>query len=173
MTEVAANYANGPLKVVFAQTKIKTGAGGYSNNSTTNGSGLTANATSTMSILAASYDVLPNVKLHAGLGRSTSSGIAVLSQTTGTSGPADASSTQFGVTYEVTPVIVVMAQMAKVNDKAASNVDRKMVGLGADYKFSKTTRAYVRYDSIDYNSNGTAAAGSEVKRTAFGVSKAF
>jgi predicted porin len=158
VTDMSVSYANGPVQVVYAAIQYKVGA-----NVPLNGS-LAANGESKSSILGASYQVLPNVKLHAGLSKSTSTNTAVNYDSTGT---------QFGVTYDVTPVIVVMAQMAKVNDKAASNVDRKMVGLGADYKFSKTTRAYVRYDSIDYKSNGTAESGSEVKRTAFGVSKAF
>ena len=48
-----------------------------------------------------------------------------------------------------------------------------MTGLGVNYNFSKTARAYVRYDSIDYGSNQTATAGSKQTRTAVGVSKSF
>jgi len=184
VTDLSVSYANGPLSVVYAQTKFK--AGNFATAPVTGS--LQANTESTMSILAASYQVLPTVKLHAGLGRSSSTGLAntaavaavahsalvpASAAVAAVNNSADTSSYQVGVTYDVTPVIVVMAQMAKVNDKASTNIDRKMVGLGADYKFSKTTRAYVRYDSIDYNSNGTAAAGTEVKRTAIGVSKAF
>ena len=106
--------------------------------------------------------VLPNVKLHAGLGKSTSS-LAAYNST----------SMQYGVTYDVTPAIVLMAQYAKVDDKAATNIDRTLVGLGADYKFSKTTRAYIRYDSVNLNSNRTTAAANEQTRTAVGISKAF
>jgi len=116
-----------------------------------------------MSILAASYQVMPQLKLHAGLGKSTSTGLAA---------PVDTSSYQVGVTYTLTPQIDLMAQMAKMDDKAATNFDRKMVGLGANYNFSKTARAYVRYDSLNYNTN-VASSGSEVKRTAIGVSKSF
>ena len=66
-----------------------------------------------------------------------------------------------------------MAQYVKVNDKSAANVDRTLTGLGADYNFSKTTRAYFRYDNINYASNVAAFNGSKQTRTAVGVSKAF
>ncbi len=179
VTEFALNYANGPAAVVFAQTKVSVGANGglaLANNSTTNGTLLTANSSSTMSILGASYQVLPQLKLHAGLGRSSSTGIAVAASTgiaNGSSGPADTSSTQFGVTYTLSPAVTLMAQMVKVNDKSAANVDRKMTGVGADYNLSKTARVYFRYDNIDYASNLVAFTGSKQTRTAVGVSKSF
>ena len=176
VTEFAVNYANGPLAVVYAQTKAEVGANGGANltgNSATNGSALTANSSSTMSILGASYQVLPMLKLHAGLGRSTSSGMVATSQATGVGSIADTSSYQVGATYAVTPVINVLAQYVKVNDKSVANVDRTLTGLGADYNFSKTTRAYFRYDNINYASNQVAFNGSKQTRTAVGVSKAF
>ena len=161
ITDLSVSYVNGPATVMFAQTKIK--AGNFS-TAPVNGS-LLANTSSTMSILAASYQVLPNVKLHAGLGKSASTGLTLLNE-------ANTSSYQVGVTYKVTPVIDLMVQMAKMDDKGSGNFDRKLVGLGANYNFSKTTRAYVRYDSLNYNTN-VASVGSEVKRTAIGVSKSF
>jgi len=161
ITDLSVSYANGPAVVMFAQTKIK--AGNFI-TAPVNGS-LLANTSSTMSILAASYQVLPSVKLHAGLGKSASTGLTLLNE-------ANTSSYQVGVTYNVTPVIDVMAQMAKMDDKGSGNFDRKMIGLGANYNFSKTARAYFRYDSLNYNTN-VASIGSEVKRTALGVSKSF
>ena len=180
ITDLSLNYVNGPATVMFAQAKYK--AGNFA-VAPVNGD-LQANTSSTMSILGASYQVLPALKLHAGIGKSTSSGLATTTNvTTYTSaGVASASATskydantssyQVGVTYTLTPQIVLMAQIAKVNDKAATNFDRKLVGLGADYNFSKTARAYVRYDSLNYNTN-VASSGSEIKRTAIGVSKSF
>jgi len=156
--DMSLSYANGPVQVVYASIKSTVGA----NTLPANDSGLTAGASNTNSILGASYQVLPNVKLHAGLGKSTSS-LAAYNST----------STQFGVTYDLSPVIAVMAQVASVNDKSTTNIDRKLVGLGVDYKFSKTTRAYVRYDSVNLNSSRTTAAANEQTRTAIGVSKAF
>jgi len=183
VTEFALNYANGPLAVVYAQTKVEIGANGglaLANNSTQNGSGLLANSSTTMSILGASYQVLPVLKLHAGLGRSTNSGQAPVAAVGTSTAPvsgvgttADTTSYQVGATYNLTPVITLMAQYVKVNDKSASNVDRTLTGLGADYNFSKTTRAYFRYDNINYASNQTEFNGSKQTRTAVGVSKSF
>ncbi len=178
VTEFAANYANGPVVVGFAQTKVSTGTGTYAN------AALPANASSTMSILGASYQVLPVLKLHAGMGRSSSSGITAGITTTSTvvatyaasatqASPYDATSYQVGATYNLTPVITLMALYAKVDDKSVQNVDRTMLGLGADYNFSKTTRAYVRYDNINYASNLASFNGSKQTRTAIGVSKSF
>ena len=178
VTEIAVNYANGPLALVFAQTEVKTGTGTYANGA------LPANASSTMSILGASYQVLPTLKLHAGLGRSSSSGIVAGITTTSTAAATYAASAtaaspyatdsyQVGATYNLSPVITLMAQYAKVNDKSVQNVDRTLTGLGADYSFSKTTRAYVRYDNINYASNQAAFNGSKQTRTAIGVSKSF
>ena len=117
----------------------------------------------TNSILGASYQVLPTVKLHAGFGESKASAATI----------ANSKSQQYGVTWNATPVIDVMLQTAKVDDKNATAYDRKMVGFGVDYKFSKTARAYVRYDNLKLNDGGTVTSGDTIKRTAVGISKSF
>jgi predicted porin len=138
-----------------------------------------------MSILGASYQVLPVLKLHAGVGASTNTNQSAVAATlntgvatgaslvTGTGTVANTSSYQFGATYDLNSSIVVMAQSAKVDDKSSTNTDRTMLGLGVDYKFSKTSRAYVRYDSINFASNLAASTGTAQKRTAVGISTAF
>ncbi len=186
--EYSFSYAQGPLSAVYATTKVSVGANGsglLANNSTSNGSQLSANSSTTMSILGASYQVLPVLKLHAGVGRSSNKNQTAIApidaagtataagKSSGTGTVAFTSSSQFGVTYNLTPTIDLMAQMVKVDDKSTTNTDRKLTGLGADYKFSKTTRAYVRYDSINYASNLAASTGTEQKRTAFGISTSF
>jgi predicted porin len=130
-------------------------------NTATNG-GLTAGSSTEQSLLGAAYQVLPTLKLHAGFGETKSS-----------TNVYKGKSTQYGVTYNVTPMIDVLAQVAKFDDTSTTNIDRKMTGLGVNYNFTKTTRAYLRYDSINYGSNVAAASGSELKRTAIGISKSF
>jgi len=177
--EFSLNYTNGPLTAVYAQTKVENGNSALTlpaapAASTTASTLLTANSSTTMSILAASYQVLPVLKLHAGLGQSSSSGITNVTTAGLQTLVADTSSYSVGATYNVTPVIALMAQFAKVNDKSVNNVDRKMFGLGADYNLSKTARAYVRYDDINYASNAAVETiGMKQKRTAIGVSKSF
>jgi len=162
ITDLSLNYVNGPATVMLSQNKYK--AGNFI-TAPVNGS-LLANTSSTISLLGASYQVLPTLKLHAGLGKSSSVGLA-------TTNEANASSYQVGATYNVTPVITLMAQIAKVNDKTTNNFDRKLTGVGVDYSFSKTARAYVRYDNINYDTAHDATPGSKLTRTAVGISKAF
>jgi predicted porin len=125
--------------------------------------GLTANTDNTQTLLAASYAVMPTLKLHAGFGESKASTTTI----------ANSKSTQYGVTYTMGN-IDLMAQMASVDNKNATAFDRKMTGLGLNYNLSKTTRAYVRYDNLKLNDGAaTAVAGDTIKRTAFGVSRSF
>jgi predicted porin len=177
------NYANGPLTAIYAQDKVTVGQyGGTSlaNNSTSGGSGLSANSSTTMSILGANFQVMPVLKLYAGIGNSTNNNQTAVAGATsstavisGTGTIANTNSVQYGATYDLTPSIVLMGQMVKVDDKSTTNTDRKMTGLGADYKLSKLTRIYYRYDSINYASNLAASSGTEQKRTAIGISSSF
>ena len=66
-----------------------------------------------------------------------------------------------------------MLLTSATNDTTTANIDKKMTGYGVNYNFSKTARAYVRADNLNYYSNGAAAVGSAIKRTAFGISKSF
>ncbi len=77
-----------------------------------------------------------------------------------------------GATY-TTGAWDILAQVASVDDQSTTDVDRKMTGLGVNYNFSKTARAYVRFDDINFGDNKTAADGSKQTRTAVGVSKSF
>jgi hypothetical protein len=67
----------------------------------------------------------------------------------------------------------ILLLTSATDDKSTTNYDKKMTGYGVNYNLSKTTRAYFRADNLNYNANGTASAGSSIKRTAFGVSKSF
>jgi predicted porin len=70
----------------------------------------------------------------------------------------------------------ILAQVASVDDTSSAtngDVDRKMTGVGVNYNFSKTTRAYIRYDDINFATNAATAAGTQQTRTAVGVSKSF
>jgi len=155
VTEYAVRYTNGPIDAMYSSIQYKVG-----DTAPLNGS-ITAGITSTQNMLGASYAVMPNLKLHAGFGSSASSNDAF-----------KGTSSQMGVSY-VMGAFTFMGQTAKFDDTSSTNVDRKMFGLGMDYSLSKTSRFYVRYDSLDYGANSVAAAGSEVTRTAVGVSKSF
>ena len=167
--EYALRYTNGPVDAMYTSIKYSVGSNGTSMNAfdnTTSPATLTnktlaANLTSTQNLLGATYQVLPALKLHAGLGSFSSSNDA-----------SKGKSTQYGATYTV-GAWDISGQVAKVDDQSTTNADRKLTGLGVNYNLSKTARAYVRYDNIDYGTTQTAFSGSTQKRTAIGVSKSF
>jgi len=154
--DVSIRYTNGPLDIMYASLEYDVGSTAPLNGS------LTASTKSKHTLLGASYSVMPTLKLHAGSGSSTVT----------TTSLGNSSATQYGVTWNATPVINVMYVAASVNDKNTTNYDRKMSGLGLDYNLSKTTRAYFRMDNINLNTV-TASSGTSIKRNAFGVSTSF
>jgi len=154
--DVSIRYTNGPLDIMYASLEYDVGSTAPLNGS------LTASTKSKHTLLGASYSVMPTLKLHAGSGASTVT----------TTSLGNSSTTQYGVTWNATPVINVMYVAASVNDKNTNNYDRKMTGFGLDYNLSKTTRAYFRTDNINLNTV-TASSGTSIKRNAFGVSTSF
>jgi len=166
VTEYSLRYTNGPIDAMYTSIKYDTAGIAALNWGTT----ALSNATNTQNLLGATYTVMPGLKLHAGMGSFTSSNDAWKGK-----------STQYGATYTVGQWDL-MAQVAKVDDQTTttvtnfnvtSNMDRKMTGIGVNYNLSKTTRAYLRFDDINYYSNGAAVAGSAQKRTAMGMSVSF
>jgi len=155
-TDMSIRYAKGPLDVMYASLKYKVGSTAPANGS------LTANSDNTHTMLAASYAVMPTLKLHAGFGSSKASDTAL----------ANAKSTQYGVTYNM-GAFDIMANMAKVDNKNATAYDRKMTGFGVNYNLSKTSRVYFRMDDIKLNDGGTVTSGDSIKRNVIGVSRAF
>jgi predicted porin len=165
VNEYALRYTNGPVDAMYTSIKYKVGSNGTQMATLSAAGAATLVAMtqqdSTQNLLGVSYQVLPALKLNAGFGSFESS-----------ANNYKGSSKSFGGTYTMGKVDI-LAQMAKVDDKSSTNIDRKMTGLGVNYNFSKTARAYVRYDSINWGSNAAAAAGSAQKRTAVGISKSF
>ncbi len=155
VTEAAVRYTAGPVDAMLSSIKYSVGSTAPANGS------LTASSDNTQNLMCVAYTVMPGLKLHAGLGTFSSS-----------TNVFKGSSQQFGVTY-TTGAFDVLAQIAEVDDKSTTNVDRKMVGLGVNYNLSKTARAYVRYDTINFGDNVAAATGSKQNRYAIGVSKSF
>jgi len=177
VTEYMLRYTNGPIDAMYTSIKYDTsGIAGLNFGNALGGDAGSGVATkNTQNLLGATYTVMPSLKLHAGFGNFSSDNDTIKGK-----------STQYGATYTVGQWDV-MAQMAKVDDQTTTsftngvgtgvatqtNMDRKMTGLGVNYNLSKTTRAYVRYDNINYYSNGTAVEGTSQKRTALGMSISY
>jgi len=158
VTEYSVRYAQGAIDLMYAGVKYEVGQLAPVNGT------LTANTNNTHSILAGSYQINPSFKLHAALGASTSNSTTVV---------ADSTSRALGLTWKATPMVDVMFQTASLQDNSTTAYNRSMTGVGANYNFTKTTRAYFRYDSIDYYTNGASASGTSQVRNAVGISKSF
>ena len=170
VTEYALRYTNGPVDAMYSSIKYDVGSNGTAQlkvDATAGGAvGVTgyntmATQDNTQNLLGVKYQVLPSLKLNLGIGSFSSS-----------SSTYQGSSRNYGGTYTM-GAVDILAQIVSVNDTSSTDFDRKLTGLGVNYNFSKTSKAYIRYDSINYATNQTAVSGSTQKRTAFGISKSF
>jgi len=167
VTETALRYTNGPIDAMYSTIKYNIGSNGVTQYIQGSAASVALSAdtnavqTSTQNLLGVAYQVMPALKLNFGSGTFQSS-----------TGTYAGNSKSYGGTYTM-GAMDFMLLMSTTNDTTTTNVDRKMTGIGFNYNLSKQTRAYIRTDNANYNSNGTAVAGSSVKRTAFGVSKSF
>ena len=158
VTDMSVRYRQGAIDLMYASIKYEVGQ-----HIPTVG-GLTGNTNNTHTIFAGSYQINPSFRLSAALGSSASSSSTVI---------ADSSSRALGLTWKATPMVDVMVQTASLTDNSATAYNRGMTGFGVNYNFTKNTRAYFRYDNIDYYTNGTAVSGSSTIRNALGVSRSF
>lgn len=126
------NYAAGPMKVSYAHTKI------------TNAALPAYDSSIKHNLLGANY-TMGAATIYAGY--STSKGDRAAS------GDTNSRSWNLALKYAVTGNIDLMGNYLKDDGKTAADVDRKLLGLGADYKFSKRTAAYFRYQKADPNTN--------------------
>lgn len=142
------NYANGPIRVSYAYAKI------------TNATAAVAAYDSSIkhNLLAANYTI-GAFTLYGGY--TTSKGDTAVAA----GNEADSRSWNIAAKWAATGNIDLMANYLKDNDKLAANDDRKLLGLGMDYKFSKRTAAYLRYESLDTDTND----GSTGKLRTYGV----
>ena len=133
-----------------------------------NGAAVT-NYTNTHNFFGGTYVVNDSIKLHGGYGNFTSSDNYAVGR-----------STQVGATYR-TGAWEFMAQDVQVQDSnsgvASSNavvqLNRSNLSVGANYWFSKTTRAYARYENMNFGTNVTSFAGSSQTRSGLGISTSF
>jgi predicted porin len=90
----------------------------------------------------------------------------------GTGVSLDTTSSNIAVKYALSKTVDLMANVVKIDDKLAANAtkDQSLTGLGADYKFSNRTNAYVRYETYKANK---ADATKDVNATAVGIRHQF
>ncbi len=165
-TDIGLTYSNGPLNLAYANTKVSAGAAAAAGNIaitvaspavTTQTQALVANSSVKYQMFGGNY-TMGAATVYAGFTTGKGTGVTL-----------DTKSYNVAAKYAVSPTIDVMANYVKVDNKLSA-VDQKLTGLGLDYKLSKRTAAYVRYE--DYKLD-TSATNSGVKNTAAGMRHTF
>jgi len=165
-TDIGLNYSNGPLNLAYAQTKVEAGANAAAGNIaitvanpavTTQTQALVANSSVKYQMFGGNYTI-GAATLYAGFTTGKGTGVTL-----------DTKSYNAAVKYALNANLDLSANYVKVDNKLSA-VDQKLTGLGLDYKLSKRTAAYVRYE--DYKTD-TSATNSGVKNTAVGLRHTF
>ena len=156
----AANYNNGPLNAMFYTATATAGtvqAAGIANaGDAPTANALAAGANVKWNILAANY-TLGATTLYAGV---TSTKASDLSE--------DSKSWNVAAKYALNPKVDLMANYLQRKSNLASQNDAthtpnaNLLGLGADYKLSKLTALYVRYEHITGLNVAAVAANNGV-----------
>jgi predicted porin len=158
------SYANGPLNVGYSYTSIKAGsnpaAGMPANIGAAAANGLAANTGLTYNFLAANY-TFGATTVYAGYSTAKSDAATSIE---------DTNATNIAVKHALTPNVDLSVNVLNRTSNTAATAG-KVTGFGADYKLSKRTATYVRYENRDTDTgNGTAG---EVNTVAVGVRHTF
>lgn len=153
-TQIGLNYNNGPLNVSYTNSNIMTnvaagtGAGNFTHN-----------------LLGINY-TFAAVTLYGGWTSSKNTGLAART--------VDGRSWNVALKWQATPVIAVMANILRQDDKMVADQDRNLNALGLDYAMSKRTGAYVRVENGDNDKSALTGSGTgRFTRTALGLRHSF
>ena len=188
-SELGFVYANGPLTARYAQLSMSQGAKVAMTADPLNGIAWSARPTGgafKLNTLSTKYAVNQALTVNYFF-QKVSSDVLVAANADATQGTQqfDRATNGFSASYLASPTINLLANYAKVKngDKALTTTGSKagntasVLGLGADYIFSKRTIAYVRYE-IDNDSaqsfrsistSGYATQNNDMKYTATAV----
>ena len=160
-------YANGPLNAIYSYTNAKVGGQSVPFATTAPGAGFVTSTAAiagsdvTWQFLAANYT----------FGATTVYGGYTTTKHNAAAGQAvleDASSWNIAAKYALSANVDLSAnylvRMTNVYAAAPANI----LGLGADYKLSKRSNLYARYERTDVNTGGTTTDGGSVA-TGFAV----
>jgi predicted porin len=153
VTDISVAYSKGPLNVVVASQTLKVGSGDVS-----------ALVSPSLLSTASTSNKLNTVGANYNLGFATVRG-GFWTEKTGTT--VNTSGYQLGASYPM-GAVTLHASIANSNDKTAANVDKSIMGLGADYALSKRTAVYGRYENRDAD---TSSAAKAVDAAASGATK--
>jgi len=143
VTDFSVAYSQGPLNVMVASQTLKVGAGDVS-----------ALVSPSLLSTASTTNKLNTVGANYNLGFATVRG-GYWTEKTGTT--VDVAGYQLGASFPM-GLLTLHAGIASSNDRTTANVDKKIMGLGADYALSKRSTVYGRYENRDADTSSSAAA---------------
>ena len=180
-TDITLMYSNGPLNVAYSNAVNKFGqyavpslaSAPYTLAGTTALSGV-ANGDYTYNVLAANYTTGATT-IYGGYTTTKSNGI------TAATSMEDATSYNIAAKYVMGQVDLLGNYTVRTSNLATSgtvnNNNARMIGLGANYNFSKRTSVYYRFEVADINTdskNDSATAGGSVTNASMvGIRHAF
>jgi len=136
VSDISVAYSAGNFNAVAARQTVKVGTNAMSTLVNPTGA---ATGTNELTTVGANYN----------LGFATVRG-GFWTETVGTT--VDTAGYQLGASYPM-GAITLHASIARSDDKTTANVDKKIMGLGADYALSKRSNVYGRYENRDANTN--------------------
>jgi predicted porin len=145
-SDLGLNYSNGPLNLGLSNFSTSKLAGDISSNKQTN--------------LYANYTVAAATIYVGGHNETATTG-------------AKSSGSNVALKYMVTPVVALLANTGKLDDKSTANRDKKISAVGVKYDLSKRSSVYARYvsEKNDNAANNTGVAN--VKTTLVGLNHNF
>jgi hypothetical protein len=174
---VMANYTSGPLSLVAAQNSYKNGNNMIAGNA--------IGFTQATNALAQGQEVVYQI-LGANYRMGAQTFYAGLTNVRASNATEDSQSWNVAYKFALNSNVDLMANMVNLSSSLAggsvitfanqatlstSNLNRKIIGLGADYRLSKRTNLYARYEN--YDSNTDNASTGEQTTTFFGVRHQF
>jgi len=167
-TALSLQYSQGPLNAMYwsgtATAGANQAAGTIGANGTLAANKITANNKVKYSIAGANYTV---GAVTGYIGQTTLKSDQSAAASASITDKEDAKSTNYAVKYAVSPTLDVMFnRVTRTSNQASDSVflpngKATLTGLGADYKFSKNTSAYYRYEkAANVAVNGAITSGS-------------
>jgi len=172
---VLLNYANGPLTAVAAVNTYKAGTNDITGNK------VLSTTTLTTATLAAGQDISYQF-LGANYKMGASTFYTGLSNVSASDSTENSQSWNLAYKFALNANTDLMANVVSTSSSliyspaaaatgTAANTNKKLIGLGADYRLSKRTNLYARFESTDSNTDN--ASTGESTRTAIGVRHQF
>ena len=177
VTDMGLAYTNGPLNAGYSVQSHKYPTTLNHAIVSPGGSSAVAGGDYKLTTIAANYTI-GALTLYA------SQWTEVQQVVSSTSIKLDATGNNLGAKYALNGNIDLMINQGKRNDKSTADVstsvanqDKKILGLGADYKLSKRTALWARYENKDGDTNRSGASVSAsydaTKTTAIGIRHTF